>query len=235
MTTGLLTNPQCEASRPSCSRCLQRSLRCVYETTVSAESRRGAFRREHGVHGRLLGDLRSSLHALRGLSDAEALQALRDVTTSEDPLSTLASLVNTHRLPATPSVYAINNAAIPDNLLPFQYELMMQHPQAYPAAAPLVHAAGDMSALEPSNRKMIAADTPQWDSRLASAQISHWTTVQVEEIEARQIIKHYLETDHPILGLFDADLFLDSLSTDSHTFCSEFLVNCILYWSCVCQ
>jgi hypothetical protein len=45
---------------------------------------------------------------------------------------------------------------------------------------------------------------------------------------------HYLETDHPILGLFDADLFLDDLSTYSYIFCSEFLVNSLLFWSCVC-
>lgn len=42
-------------------------------------------------------------------------------------------------------------------------------------------------------------------------------------------------TDHPIIGLFDADLFLEDLSSYSHTFCSDFLVTCILFWSCVCQ
>jgi hypothetical protein len=64
--------------------------------------------------------------------------------------------------------------------------------------------------------------------------MSRWTAVRIEDSDARGLMAHYLETDHPILGLFDADLFLDDLSTYSYIFCSEFLVNSLLFWSCVC-
>lgn len=111
----------------------------------------------------------------------------------------------------------------------------MQHPNAFPAVAPLVHIAGDLSALEPLNQRLITANLPESDPRLAGAKISRWTTVQIGETDARRLIGNYLETDHPIIGLFDADLFLEDLSSYSHAFCSEFLVTCILYWSCVCQ
>ena len=230
-----LTRSQCEASRPSCSRCSERSLHCVYETAISAASRRETFRRRDRVHGRLIGDLRSSLSSLRALSDGDALQVLRAVTGSEDPLATLASLQSIHRLPPALPMHAINGAAMPDDVLPFQYELMMRHPQAYPAVAPMVHVAGDMSALEPLHQRMITSNASESDPRLAGTQVRRWTTVQIGDIEAKQLIKHYLETDHPIIGLFDADLFLADFSTYSHRFCSTFLVNCVLFWSCVRQ
>jgi len=174
------------------------------------------------------------LNSLRALSDIDALRVLRGVTESDDPLATLASLQNIHRLPPVLPTHAINGVSIPDDILPFQYELLMQHPCAYPAASPFVHLAGDISALEPSNQRVITTDTFKPDPRLANAQISRWTTVSIDDAEARQLIKHYLETDHPILGLFDADLFLEDFSTYTPRFCSEFLVNCILFWSCVC-
>ena len=243
-----LTETQCEGSRPSCARCSERSLTCVYDTANSNRSRREEFRRQNIVHRRLLSDLRASLNSLGALSDGDALQVLRTITESEDPVATLASHQNMHRLPPVigslqnvsrlPPVLpmrAVNGTSAPDDILPFQYELMMQHPNAFPAVAPLVHVAGDLSALEPLNQRMITVNPPESDPRLSGAKVSRWTTVQIGETDARRLIGNYLETDHPIIGLFDADLFLEDLSSYSHTFCSEFLVTCILYWSCVCQ
>jgi len=243
-----LTKTQCEGSRPSCARCSERSLTCVYDTANNTRSRREEFRRQNIVHRRLLSDLRSSLNSLGALSDGDALQVLRTITGSEDPVATLASHQNMHqlppvigslqnvrRLPPVLPMQAMNGAAVPDDVLPFQYELMMQHPTAFPAVAPLVHVAGDLSALEPLNQRMITVNPTESDPRLAGAKISHWTTVQIGDIHARRLIGNYLETDHSVIGLFDADLFLNDLSTYSHAFCSDFLVTCILYWSCVCQ
>jgi hypothetical protein len=223
-------------------------LACSYETANSVDSRSKTLRQRDRVQRRLLGDLRSSLNSLGALSDGDAIQVLRTITGSEDPLATLASHQNMHRLPpvigslqnvqrlppALP-MQAVNGATVPDDILPFQYELMTQHPNAFPAVAPLVHVAGDLSALEPSKQRMITANPPESDPRLANAKVSRWTTVDIGDVDARRLIGNYLETDHPIIGLFDADLFLGDLSTHSHAFCSDFLVTCILFWSCVRQ
>lgn len=69
---------------------------------------------------------------------------------------------------------------------------------------------------------------------LSDVHFDYWTKVPIENDEAAQVILHYLETDHPILGLFDAELFLRSLKERGGPFCSEFLVNSLLFWACVC-
>lgn len=61
----------------------------------------------------------------------------------------------------------------------------------------------------------------------------YWTKVAIGHDDAVQLVLHYLETDHPILGLFDAELFLRSLNSRTGPFCSEFLVNSLLFWACV--
>lgn len=64
--------------------------------------------------------------------------------------------------------------------------------------------------------------------------MQEWTTVLIDNKLAGLIISFYLETDHPMLGLFDADLFLDDLFSYRETFSSRLLVNAVLCWACVC-
>ena len=71
------------------------------------------------------------------------------------------------------------------------------------------------------------------DERLHQLVISRWTKVAVTDEFAAEVISLYLETDHPLLGLFDADLFLDNLVSGELNFCSPLLVNALLCWSCV--
>ncbi|EXJ68129.1 uncharacterized protein A1O5_08744 [Cladophialophora psammophila CBS 110553] len=49
------------------------------------------------------------------------------------------------------------------------------------------------------------------DPRLGGLSIEFWTNVSISNEFAAGAISLYLETDHPFLGLFDADLFIDSL------------------------
>lgn len=100
----------------------------------------------------------------------------------------IGSLQNVRRLPPVLPMQAINVTSVPDDILPFQYELMMQHPNAFPAVAPLVHVAGDLSALEPLNQRILTVDPPESDPRLAGAKISRWTTVKIGETDARRLI-----------------------------------------------
>ncbi|KAK3933992.1 hypothetical protein QBC46DRAFT_325783 [Diplogelasinospora grovesii] len=70
------------------------------------------------------------------------------------------------------------------------------------------------------------------DERLRKLDISKWTRVSVSNDFAARAISLYLETDHPVLGLFDADLFLDNLVTVKLAFCSPLLTSALLAWAC---
>lgn len=58
--------------------------------------------------------------------------------------------------------------------------------------------------------------------------ISYWTSVSVTAEYAAGAIALYLETDHPMLRLFDAEAFLNDLIHMRSQFCSAFLVNSLL-------
>lgn len=71
------------------------------------------------------------------------------------------------------------------------------------------------------------------ENRLELVNFANWTHVSIDNLEAANAISRYLEVDHPILGLFDADLFLQDLCNYESRFCSELLVNSLLSWACV--
>lgn len=71
------------------------------------------------------------------------------------------------------------------------------------------------------------------DPRLEAVNFANWTHVPIDNFEGACAISRYLEVDHPILGLFDADLFLEDLCSYETRFCSELLVNSLLGWACV--
>ncbi|KAH8662132.1 hypothetical protein BX600DRAFT_312268 [Xylariales sp. PMI_506] len=75
-------------------------------------------------------------------------------------------------------------------------------------------------------------DTDLCDERLNSLKVQFWTTVPVSSTFAAKILSLYLKTDHPLLGTFDADLFVHDLVNQQQRYCSSFLVNCVLYWGC---
>lgn len=74
------------------------------------------------------------------------------------------------------------------------------------------------------------------DPRLEHLRISRWTAVDIDNGTAAKCISLYLQTDHPLLGHFDPDLFLDDLLSPEGQpteYCSSLLVNSLLYWACV--
>ena len=85
----------------------------------------------------------------------------------------------------------------------------------------------------PSHKLDSATGSSLCDERLGHIVISTWTKVPVTNEFAARAISLYLETDHPLLGLFDADLFLDDLVSGQINFCSPLLVNALLCWACV--
>lgn len=77
---------------------------------------------------------------LQSTSDEGALRALRLIGSSRDPLGTLASFSSLQQPMLAPSTLRSSRSVLTDAYLPFQYELMMRHPLAYPStASPPVH------------------------------------------------------------------------------------------------
>lgn len=71
------------------------------------------------------------------------------------------------------------------------------------------------------------------DARLQHVDISFWTDVPIDNEAAIHAISLYLNDDQPVVGLLDANLFLDDLVAQRPRFCSRFLVNGLLYWATV--
>jgi hypothetical protein len=75
--------------------------------------------------------------------------------------------------------------------------------------------------------------TDYCDTRLLLLEISNWTRAPISNALAASLISLYLKIDHPTLGLFDGDLFLDDLILNQGRYCSPLLVTSILVWACV--
>jgi hypothetical protein len=71
------------------------------------------------------------------------------------------------------------------------------------------------------------------DDRLKKLNIGFWTSVPIPSSLAAKVVSLYLETDHPLLGPFDPDMFLADLVECKTNYCSGMLVSAIMYWGCV--
>ena len=71
------------------------------------------------------------------------------------------------------------------------------------------------------------------DERLAILDMSMWTIIPIPNDLAAAAISLYLETDHPLLGFFDADVFLEDLLAGRSRYCSTLLVSSVLFWALV--
>ena len=63
--------------------------------------------------------------------------------------------------------------------------------------------------------------------------ISFWTEVRITNKAAIQALPLYLSSEHPIIGVFDADLFIEDLNEKRLRHCSHILVSSMLCWACV--
>lgn len=71
------------------------------------------------------------------------------------------------------------------------------------------------------------------DQRLRSLDISFWTDVPISNEAAKRILSSYLSTEHPVVGFFDADLFVEDLIAQRDRYCSPVLVSGLFFWACV--
>jgi hypothetical protein len=136
---------------------------------------------------------------------------------------------------------------------PFQVlELSAQNPIAYPQLPDLdletLQEATYQQLVQPTNDKQLGHPSqlnteeqsmakhspyPREETRLSNLDITQWTNVPIASEDAARAISIYLETDHPLLGFFEPDLFIADLVNGRQEHCSSLLVNSLLYWACV--
>ena len=201
-----------------------------------------------------LGKIRRGRSAKDVLQEAEAY----DLPRSPSPLPVTGSILN---LPETsielemvvryPKVYTpilpLDPSAVDLGLLGLEFARSMRphervweatHHLATGSALPLSTSLDPAQLMRSGEGEGTAPSQEHWrnnvyDERLRRLDISYWTKVPVSDDFAAGAINIYLTYEYPILGLFDADAFLDDLCEQKHLFCSSLLVNSLLAWMCV--
>ncbi|KAH8658318.1 hypothetical protein BX600DRAFT_514817 [Xylariales sp. PMI_506] len=70
------------------------------------------------------------------------------------------------------------------------------------------------------------------DNRLHQLRIGYWTGVSIADEVAASVVSHYLEVNHPVLGFFDADTFIDDAVNQRLRYCSPFLIDALFSFAC---
>ncbi|KAK2001149.1 hypothetical protein LX36DRAFT_629265 [Colletotrichum falcatum] len=122
--------------QPECSQCLRRGLKCEYRVMTDAVLRAippgsQLVDKEEALNNSDAADL---LEVLKRVPDDEALEALRLLRTGNDPAEVGSAL---RRYDVGLSQVALNRAILPPIQTSLEFELMMRHPLAYPAWAPV--------------------------------------------------------------------------------------------------
>lgn len=112
-----------------------------------------------------------------------------------------------------------------------EFELSVRHSLPYPQIPPADLSKISLAPLKPSVESNSHAQ--YCDDRLGQLDIGYWTTVSMENQVAARVISTYLTSNHPIWGLFHADLFVRDLVAKTDDFCSSFLANAVLLYACV--
>ncbi|KAH8754767.1 hypothetical protein F5883DRAFT_431032, partial [Diaporthe sp. PMI_573] len=132
-----------------------------------------------------------------------------------------------------------------------EFELMHRHPIVYPVVAaldpleikvshlglpsshrPSPASRGSQQHLSPESSGSSDRHPQLCDQRLEHIKILNWTQVPISNDLGARLISFYLTVDHPILGLFDADLFLGDLVAHRTEFCCPFLLSAVLCFAC---
>ena len=248
---------QCNGVKPNCKNCEKAEVQCEYR-----HCRRSRYPEEEEIFNRLRDSEKNQqvqsevINLLRSLPLDKATQMLQHLRNNSDLPTAISSIQQSSSLTARPSDLRVARAVASPTGSATEFELTAQFSAAYPRLPPpdlqalreLLWQGNNSNAapafnrvlglLPPTSQDSSQTATPSasdeyCDSRLQSLQISYWTKIPVSDEMAASLISFYIETDHNILGLFDADLFLQDLVEFRQRFCSSFLVSAILCYACV--
>ncbi|KAI1130265.1 hypothetical protein F5Y10DRAFT_289717 [Nemania abortiva] len=221
---------KCDGGRPTCSNCTKRGkATCVYLDKHKSGS----------IAMELLGSLKTLpkhralmlLNGLRAQGDlATVLSEFSDAEQAIEELDTSSSLFEAELMATSPNTYTILRPI--DLSGPTESHVL--HPtNTHPCFA---HSSLSFHALVP--RILIETDIDPseaiqyCDDRLSDLRVDFWTDVFVPSDFIARAISLYINTDHPLLGLFDTDLFITSLVDMQTRFCSRFLFHSLMYLAC---
>lgn len=183
------------------------------------------------------------IETIRNAPDAEVLSIVRQLRSTEDLLAVISSHQGRIAGPSPLSEHASARAVMPSTETGIEFELGMLHPTTYPISEPPSPSSiASASLLGGSTQNTSVSGTPMspsesnayCDPRLELLTVSYWTRIRIGNALAAQTISHFLQTDHPVLGFFDADLFLRDLVGQGLNFCSSFLFHSVMSLACVC-
>ncbi|KJZ73988.1 hypothetical protein HIM_06656 [Hirsutella minnesotensis 3608] len=245
----------CDGVQPVCSPCANKVAKCVFRPPdANAALKKMLAERDR--------DASALVEHLKSLADGEALDFLHKLKSAPDLNTALSSVRcptgNSGARPEPPAVETISPpvspGASPSASPPAQWhiesELSVLHPAVYPPLSPVTpgspavygdscgdptgHFDGDYLAhhyLSVPNAQF-GSNGLYCDARLERLEIGYWTRVPISNALAASVLSLYLTRDHPVLPLFDTELFLADLVEQKTNFCSAFLVSSLLCLAC---
>ncbi|KAH7247419.1 uncharacterized protein BKA55DRAFT_739434 [Fusarium redolens] len=236
---------RCDGKKPHCEACRQRG---VQELCTYVESH------IQGQTSKETEQILDLFDVMKSGPESQAIHVLRILRCHSD-LDTVFSIIQP-RISPTRHISSQERTRGPTRHLGLESELMARHSLSFPSLQPLetsilkaVLSTGRISATDSENagspfdfesnpfhthhpRQYPTPILRPCDERLEKLNISFWTTVPIPSDLAAKIILLYLETDHPLLGTFDPDLFVNDLINCETRFCSPFLLSAVMYWGC---
>ncbi|KAI8626067.1 hypothetical protein F5Y19DRAFT_447828 [Xylariaceae sp. FL1651] len=220
---------KCDGARPACSSCAKRGVvLCTYpERLVS------------GHNTTELVDL------FKYLPEDRAMALLRSLREKGDTATVVADFRNVGDESSSPPGPHSRGSKL--RLSSLEGELMANNSKTYPALPrinPLVLARSNLLRPMPAPKLSNQSDRPSnsrqpteqlvkyCDERLRSLQVAFWTDIKVSNDFAARVISLYIQTDHPLLGLFDTHLLVTDLVDQRTAFCSRLLFHALMYIGC---
>ncbi|KAI8945961.1 hypothetical protein F4801DRAFT_566339 [Xylaria longipes] len=230
---------KCDGVRPACSNCSKRGIpTCIYpERLVN-----GPKALELLELLRYLSDERSTalLKRLREKSDlAVVLAEFRDNGDEIDSLTnTIPWESRNHSTSLESELMAHNPKSFPNLPLIDSTTLAKSDLLRPQLPASLAVHLGEKDTATPNAVPSGFAEPPEepadyYDERLKYLQADFWTHIRVSNDFAARVISLYMRTDHPLLGLFNSDLFIADLGSRRTNYCSKFLFHALMYLGCL--
>ncbi|KAI0554357.1 hypothetical protein F4679DRAFT_597404 [Xylaria curta] len=228
---------KCDGIRPACRSCSRRGIiRCTYP--------------ERLVNGRKAIEL---VDLLRSLSEERSTALLQRLREGVDLAAVLAEYRDDGDKSNPPSKSTLLEPT--NNKDSLESELKAHYPISFPSLPPInpsILAKSDLlrpqpslsSAIRLNGRDIVIPNAPSelsqlpeksanyYNEKLKYLQADFWTHIRISNDFTARVISLYLETDHPLLGLFNPYLFIDDLVSKRTNYCSKFLFHALMFLGC---